>query len=66
MKKFLFLMLLPSLAFAWQPTKPIEAFSPFTAGSANDISLRVTSAEVERNTKATIVVGVKPGAGGTF
>lgn len=66
MKKLFLLALFPLTAFAWQPSKPIEAFSPFTAGSANDISLRVTSAEVEKNTKATIVVGVKPGAGGTL
>jgi tripartite-type tricarboxylate transporter receptor subunit TctC len=66
MKKLFLLLMLPLMAHAWEPTKPIEAFSPFTVGSANDISLRITSLEVERNTKATIVVNVKPGAGGSL
>ena len=50
----------------WQPTKPIKAFSPFTAGSANDISLRITSIEVQKLTGAEIIVDVKPGAGGSL
>jgi tripartite-type tricarboxylate transporter receptor subunit TctC len=53
-------------ANAWEPEKPIRAYSPFTPGSANDIALRITSLAVEKNTKTNFVVETKPGAGGSL
>jgi tripartite-type tricarboxylate transporter receptor subunit TctC len=67
MKKILItLALLPALAFAWQPTKPIEAVVGFTPGSANEVLFRAAALEVTKNTGATFVVVNKGGAGGVI
>jgi len=67
MKKLLItLALLPALAFAWQPTKPIEAVVGFTPGSANEVLFRAAALEVTKNTGATFVVVNKGGAGGVI
>lgn len=59
-------LMLPALAFAWQPTKPVEAVIGFTPGSANEILFRAAAAEVTKNTGVTFVVTNKPGAGGVI
>ena len=55
------------MAFAqWQPTKPIEGLIAFAPGSVNDLTFRVLSAEVEKNTGAKILVTNRTGAGGVI
>ena len=67
MKKLLtILLLLPVLAFAWQPTKPIVAVVGFTPGSANEVLFRAAAQEVTKNTGATFVIVNKGGAGGVI
>jgi tripartite-type tricarboxylate transporter receptor subunit TctC len=67
MKKLLItLALLPALAFAWQPTKPVEAIVGFTPGSANEVLFRAAAAEVTKNTGVNFVVINKGGAGGVI
>ena len=68
MKKLLatLLLLLPALAFAWEPTKPIEVLIGHSPGTVNEIVFRALAAEVEKNTKATFVVINRPGVGGAI
>ena len=51
MKKYIFVLglLLSSLCYAWEPTKPITAYIGYGPGSANEISFRGVAAEIERN-----------------
>jgi tripartite-type tricarboxylate transporter receptor subunit TctC len=68
MKKLLtVLLLLPALAFAWQPPagKPVTATVGFAPGSGNEVSFRIVSsiAEKHNNLGNTFVVNNKPGAG---
>ena len=68
MKKLLavLLLLVPALAFAWQPPagKPVTAIVGFAPGSGNEVSFRIVAAQVERaNPNMTFVVQNKPGAG---
>ena len=67
MKKLLaVLLLVPALAFAWQPPggKPVTATVGFAPGSGNEVSFRIVAAQVEQaNPKLTFVVQNKPGAG---
>ena len=67
MKKLLaVLLLVPALAFAWQPPagKPVTATVGFAPGSGNEVSFRIVAAQVERaNPNMTFVVQNKPGAG---
>jgi tripartite-type tricarboxylate transporter receptor subunit TctC len=67
MKKLLaVLLLVPALAFAWQPPagKPVTAIVGFAPGSGNEVSFRIVAAQVERaNPNMTFVVQNKPGAG---
>ena len=57
-------LLVPALAFAWQPTKPIEVTIAHTPGTVNELVFRALAKEVEKNTKATFFVINRPGAGG--
>jgi tripartite-type tricarboxylate transporter receptor subunit TctC len=60
------LLLVPALAFAWQPPagKPVTATVGFAPGSGNEVSFRIVAAQVERaNPNMTFVVQNKPGAG---
>ena len=53
MKKLLaILALLPALAFAWQPTKPITVIVPNAPGAGNEIAFRTLAAQVEKKTGA--------------
>jgi tripartite-type tricarboxylate transporter receptor subunit TctC len=60
------LMVASASAFAWEPTKPIEAIMAWTPGSVNEISFRVLAKQVEQNTGAKFVVINRPGAGGVI
>ena len=60
------LLLIPALAFAWQPPagKPVTATVGFAPGSGNEVSFRIVAAQVEKaNPKLTFMVQNKPGAG---
>jgi tripartite-type tricarboxylate transporter receptor subunit TctC len=62
----LILAIVPALAFAWQPSKPVEVVIPFAPGSANEVLFRVTSEEVTKNTGVVFNITHKPGAGGVI
>lgn len=66
MKKFIVaLLLLPTLAFAWEPTKPIISYIGYGPGSGNEISFRGVIAEIEKtNPKVNFVIQNMPGADG--
>lgn len=51
-------------AWAWQPTKPIEAVVGFAPGSTNELLMRTLAQEVEKNTSVNFIVNNRPGAGG--
>jgi tripartite-type tricarboxylate transporter receptor subunit TctC len=60
------LVLLPAIAFAWQPTRPITVIYPNGPGAGNEISFKIVSDIVERNTGAKFVSEYKPGADGNI
>ena len=64
MKKLLLtLLLIPTLAFAWEPTKPITVLIGNQPGSGNEVGFRAISAIVMRdNPKANFIIELKPGA----
>jgi len=64
MKKFLALLLLvPILAFAWEPTKPVTVIVGNTPGAGNEIAFRKLSEIVQKtNPKFVYVVSNIPGA----
>lgn len=63
MKKLLAIMvLIPSLAFAWQP-QTVKVLMGFAPGSGNEISFRKASSIVEKNNPGvSFVIEHKPGA----
>ena len=64
MKKVLLaLLLIPTLVFAWEPTRPITVLIGNQPGSGNEVGFRAISAIVMRdNPKANFVIDLKPGA----
>lgn len=67
MKKLLFsLLLLPMLAFAWQPTKPITVVFPNGPGAGNEISFFIVADIVAKNTGVSFNREHKPGADGSL
>jgi len=64
MKKLLLaLLLIPILAFAWEPTKPITVIVGFAPGSGNELAFRQVSSIVQKNNpKVNFIVENKPGA----
>jgi tripartite-type tricarboxylate transporter receptor subunit TctC len=61
------LVLLPTLAFGWQPTKPITVIFPNAPGAGNEISFRIVAKLVEeKNTSFKWVPDYKPGADGNI
>lgn len=68
MKKLLVAMLLiPALAFAWEPTKPITAIVGYGVGSGNEISFRGVAAEIEKtHPKVNFLIKNVPGADGVL
>jgi len=62
-KVFLALLLLPALAFAWQPTKPVTVIVGNTPGAGNEIAFRKLAELVQKNNpKFVYVVENRPGA----
>ena len=67
MKKLLaVLLIVPTLCFAWEPTKPIEAIIAWGPGSVNELLFRALSKKVEENTNAKFIVINRGGAGGVI
>jgi len=67
MKKILaVLLLLPTLAFAWTPNRPITVIFPNAPGAGNDISFRNVSTEVTKKTGAQFVFQHMAGGDGTI
>jgi tripartite-type tricarboxylate transporter receptor subunit TctC len=60
------LILIPALAFAWQPTKPVTVVFPNGPGAGNEISFRIVAAQVEKKTGASFVSEHRPGADGNI
>jgi tripartite-type tricarboxylate transporter receptor subunit TctC len=67
MKKLLLtILLLPSLALAWQPTRPVTVIFPNAPGAGNEISFRFVASIVEKKTKTTFASEYRPGADGNI
>jgi hypothetical protein len=68
MKRFLIALIacLSISAHAWQPTKPITVIFPNGPGAGNEISFKIVSDIVDRNTGAKFVADYKPGADGNL
>ena len=67
MKKILLtILLLPSLALAWQPTRPVTVIFPNAPGAGNEISFRFVASIVEKKTKTTFASEYRPGADGNI
>jgi tripartite-type tricarboxylate transporter receptor subunit TctC len=64
MKRILaILLLVPALAFAWEPTKPITVIIGNQPGSGNEVGFRAISAVVQKNNpNANFIIELKPGA----
>lgn len=64
MKKILSILLLAAttMAFAWEPTKPITVIVPNGPGAGNEIAFRMLAKHVESHTKVNFVYEYKPGA----
>ena len=60
------LILLPAIAFAWEPTKPVTVIYPNGPGAGNEISFKIAADIVERNTGAKFVSDYRPGADGNL
>lgn len=67
MKRFLALLaLVPALAFAWQPTKPITVIFPNGPGAGNEISFFIVADIVNQKTGVTFSREHRPGADGNI
>lgn len=64
MKRLLaILLLIPTLAFAWEPTKTVTVIVGNTPGAGNEIAFRKLAEIVQKsNPKFTYVVENRPGA----
>jgi tripartite-type tricarboxylate transporter receptor subunit TctC len=60
------LILIPALAFAWEPTKPITVIYPNGPGAGNEISFRIVADIIEKNTGAKFVSDHRPGVDGNI
>jgi len=59
------LLILPTLAWAAYPEKPITIIVPFAAGGPTDVLTRVIAERMARDLAQPMVVENMPGAGGT-
>lgn len=67
MKQFLSLLtLVPAMALAWQPTKPVTVIFPNGPGAGNEISFRIVAEQIERTSNVKFVSEYKPGADGNI
>jgi tripartite-type tricarboxylate transporter receptor subunit TctC len=58
--------MITQMAFAWEPTKPINVIMNMPAGTPADNSFRIISKQVETNTGVNFVPNYRLGAGGTI
>ena len=66
-KLLMALLLIPTLTFAWEPTKPVTVLIGFAPGSGNEISFRKASEIIQKkNPKFSYIIENKPGAGAIF
>ena len=63
-KLLITLALVPALAWAWQPTKPVTVIFPNGPGAGNEISFRIVADIVERKTGTKFNSEHRPGADG--
>jgi tripartite-type tricarboxylate transporter receptor subunit TctC len=63
-KKFLLaLLLVPVLAHAWEPTRPVTVIIGFQPGSGNEVGFRVLAKQVQlANPTVNFIIELKPGA----
>ena len=67
MKKLLAaIVLAPTLALVWQPTKPVTVIFPNGPGAGNEISFRIVASIVERETGVKFNSEHRPGADGNI
>lgn len=67
MKRLLAIMaLVPCLAFAWEPTKPIKVIVPTAPGAGNEMAFRAAVAPIERSGKASFIIENRAGADGNI
>ena len=66
MKKLLWLLLLPTLAFAQYPNRPIRMIIPFAPGGASDFVGRIMQPKMAELLGQQVVVENKPGASGNI
>jgi tripartite-type tricarboxylate transporter receptor subunit TctC len=65
-KLFYTLLLIPAIAWAWQPTKQVTVVFPNGPGAGNEISFRIVADQVERQTGVRFVPEYRPGADGNL
>ena len=62
-KILLTLLMLPLMAWAWEPTKPVTVLIGFQPGSGNEVGFRVLAKQVQMaNPNVKFVIELKPGA----
>jgi tripartite-type tricarboxylate transporter receptor subunit TctC len=66
MKKFLWLLLFPTLAFAQYPNKSVRMIIPFAPGGASDFVGRIIQPRMSELLGQQVVVENKPGASGNI
>jgi len=66
MKKLLWLLLLPTLAFAQYPNRPVRMIIPFAPGGASDFVGRIIQPRLSELLGQQVVVENKPGASGNI
>ena len=56
-------LLVPAMALAWEPTKPVTVLIGFQPGSGNEVGFRVLSKQVQlANPDVKFIIELKPGA----
>lgn len=64
-KLFALILMIPLLAYAWQPTKPITVIVPNGPGAGNEIAFRTLAKQVEQAANVTFTYDYRPGASDT-
>ena len=66
MKKLIWLLLFPTLAFAQYPSKPVRMIIPFAPGGASDFVGRILQPRMSELLGQQVIVENKPGASGNI
>jgi tripartite-type tricarboxylate transporter receptor subunit TctC len=62
-KLLIVLMFIPTMAWAWEPSRPVQAVVGFAPGSGNEMSFRKASSIVtKQNPNVAFIIETKPGA----